>query len=263
MVRTENRKMTIPYEEKNLGYEGDNAVAVRVFGVTDLSLSGYVFKLDIQKSNGDMGVVALEKVVDNETLLLTWTLLESELDTAGALTVQLRAYNENGTEIWHSGKGVFIVGSSINAADEFGSPLPSEFAEFERRVTQAVALVEEVSKHIGDIATGADGKDGQDGVSVTGAAVNEQGRLIVTLSSGVTMDCGYVVGPRGADGLPGVDGLPGKDGRPGVDGQPGADAVVDYDAINTTISNMLTAKLQSVDALPAEPLPDVIYFIRE
>lgn len=260
MVRIENRKMTIPYEEKNLGYEGDNAVAVRVFGVADLSLSGYVFKLAVQKSNGDMGVVALEKVVDGETLLLTWTILENELDTAGALTVQLRAYNENGTEIWHSGKGAFIVGDSINAAEEFGSPLPSEFAEFERRVTQAVALVEEVSKHIGDIATGADGKDG---VSVTGAAVNEQGRLIVTLSSGVTMDCGYVVGPRGADGLPGRDGQPGADGRPGVDGQPGADAVVDYDAINTTISNMLTAKLQTVDALPVEPLPDVIYFIRE
>jgi hypothetical protein len=34
-----------------------------------------------------------------------------------------------------------------------------------------VALVEEVAKHIGDIATGANGKDG---VSVTGAVVTEQ-----------------------------------------------------------------------------------------
>ena len=260
MVRIENRKMTIPYEEKNLGYEGDNAVAVRVFGVADLSLSGYVFKLDVEKSGGKTGVVTLDKVVGDDAILLTWTLKESELDTPGALTVQLRAYNENGTEIWHSGKGAFIVGDSINVAAEFMSPLPSEFFEFERRVTQAVALVEEVAKHIGDIATGANGKDG---VSVTGAVVNEQGRLIVTLSSGVNIDCGYVVGPRGADGLPGVDGLPGKDGPPGADGQPGADAVVDYDAINTTLANMLNAKLQSVDALPAEPLPDVIYFIRE
>ena len=46
MIEISNRKMTIPYADKNLGYEGDNAVAVRVFSVSDLTLSDYVFKLD-------------------------------------------------------------------------------------------------------------------------------------------------------------------------------------------------------------------------
>lgn len=260
MITIDNRKMTIPYAEKNLGYEGDNAVAVRVFSVSDLSLSGYVFKLDIRKSSGAAGIVTPDKVVGSDTILLTWTLMKNELDTPGALTVQLRAYNESGAEVWHSGKGVFMVGTSINAVAAFDSPLPSEFVEFERRVTQAVALVETVSEHIGDIATGADG------ISVTAALVNENGRLIVTLSNGTDIDCGYVVGPRGADGLPGQDGAPGQDGLPGADGsagRDGADAVVDYAAISATLSSMLAAKLQSVDALPAEPVADVIYFIRE
>lgn len=245
MIQIDNRKMTIPYAEKNLGYEGDNAVAVRVFSVSDLSLSGYVFKLDIRKSSGATGIALPEKVVGADAILLSWTLMESELDTPGALTVQLRAYNESGAEVWHSGKGVFMVGASINAAEAFDSPLPSEFIEFERRVTRAVTLVEEVSAHIGDIATGADG------VSVTDARVNANGHLLLTLSNDTEIDCGYVVGRQGADGLPGQQGAP------------GADAVVDYAAINATLSSMLAAKLQSVDALPAEPAPDVIYFIRE
>jgi hypothetical protein len=44
------------------------------------------------------------------------------------------------------------------------SPLPSEFFEYERRVTQAVALVEEVAS----ISADRNGADGMDGVSVTG-----------------------------------------------------------------------------------------------
>ena len=251
MIDINNRMMTIPYAEKTLGYEGDNAVAVRVFRVTDLSLADYVFKLDVLKSSGIVGIVIPEKDVENDSILLTWTLMANELDAPGALTVQLRAYTESGEEVWHSGKGSFTVGASINATDAFPSPLPSEFAQLEQRVTQAVDLVEEVAEHIGDIATGADG------VSVTSALVDENGNLILTLSNGTDINCGHVVGPRGADGLPGAD------GRPGVDGQPGADAVVDYDRVNTAIASMLSAKLQSVETLPAEPLANVIYFIRE
>lgn len=260
MINIDNRKMTIPYAEKNLGYEGDNAVAVRVFSVSDLSLSDYVFKLDIRKGNGAAGIVTLEKVVGNDAILLTWTLMETELDTPGTLTVQLRAYNESGTEVWHSGNGAFTVGTSINADSSFPTPLPSEFGEFERRVTEAVTLVQSVATRIGEIATGADG------VSVTAAAVNGNGHLLLTLSNDTTIDCGYVVGPTGApgqDGLPSADGSPGRDGIDGSPGQDGADAVVDYAAINATLSSLLAAKLQSVDALPAEPVADVVYFIRE
>ena len=117
MIDINNRMMTIPYAEKTLGYEGDNAVAVRVFRVTDLSLADYVFKLDVLKSNGFVGIVIPEKVVENDSILLTWTLMANELDAPGALTVQLRAYTESGEEVWHSGKGSFTVGASINATN--------------------------------------------------------------------------------------------------------------------------------------------------
>lgn len=59
---------------------------------------------------------------------------------------------------------------------------------------------------------------GGNGISVTDAAVNEDGHLIITLSDETTLDAGYVVGPAGA---PGKDGNPGKDGEDGAPGEKG------------------------------------------
>ena len=50
---------------------------------------------------------------------------------------------------------------------------------------------------------------GGGGASVTDAAINDDGHLIITLSTGETIDAGYAVGPVGAPGSAGKDG---KDG---------------------------------------------------
>ena len=59
---------------------------------------------------------------------------------------------------------------------------------------------------------------GSGGASVTDADINEDGHLIITLSTGKQIDAGYAVGPAGAAGKDGQDGAPGKDGSPGKDG---------------------------------------------
>lgn len=59
---------------------------------------------------------------------------------------------------------------------------------------------------------------GSGGASVTDAAINEDGHLIITLSTGETIDAGYAVGPAGPAGQ---DGAPGKDGAAGAPGKDG------------------------------------------
>lgn len=61
-------------------------------------------------------------------------------------------------------------------------------------------------------AAGADGADGADGVSVTGAAIDGAGHLIVTLSQGAPVDAGVARGAAGATGPAGADGSDGADG---------------------------------------------------
>ncbi len=77
------------------------------------------------------------------------------------------------------------------------------------------------------------GGGGGSAASVTDAAINEDGHLIITLSTGEQIDAGYAVGPAGATGAPGADGAPGKDG---ADGQPGADGVGIQSVAQTTTS---------------------------
>jgi hypothetical protein len=79
---------------------------------------------------------------------------------------------------------------------------------------------------------GYDGKDGKDGVGLTGALIDRDGHLVVTLSDGTTKDVGVVVG-RDAD----MDAITKhidltlaswpkpKDGRDGINGKDGADAL--------------------------------------
>lgn len=62
---------------------------------------------------------------------------------------------------------------------------------------------------------GADGTNGTDGLSITGAAIDGNGHLLLTMSNSTVLDAGYVVGPAGVDGVDGTDGAPGADGTDG------------------------------------------------
>ena len=62
------------------------------------------------------------------------------------------------------------------------------------------------------------GSDGTNGVSVTGATVNGSYELVLTLSSGSTVNAGNVRGPAGSNGSDGLDGADGSDGAPGLRG---------------------------------------------
>lgn len=56
------------------------------------------------------------------------------------------------------------------------------------------------------IAGGSGGGGGDDGVSVTGATIDANGNLIITLSNGSTLNAGRALGVDGADGQDGTNG---------------------------------------------------------
>ena len=58
---------------------------------------------------------------------------------------------------------------------------------------------------------GKDGADGQNGVSVTGAFIDTSGHLIITLSSGDTIDAGNAKGEKGDPGTDGYTPVKGTD----------------------------------------------------
>ena len=71
------------------------------------------------------------------------------------------------------------------------------------------------------------GRDGKDGVGLSGAVIDRDGSLVVTLTDGSTKALGVVVGEKGQ---------PGRDGQSGKDGQDGLgfdDIEVDFDGERT------------------------------
>lgn len=63
-----------------------------------------------------------------------------------------------------------------------------------------------------DGAPGRDGVDGKDGVGLAGAVQSKDGHLVLTLTSGATVDVGQIGGRDGRDGQKGADGADGRDG---------------------------------------------------
>ncbi len=64
-------------------------------------------------------------------------------------------------------------------------------------------------------------KPGRDGIGVSDALIDRDGRLVLVLSDARRLDLGCVVGRDGADGVPGEPGCPGSNGASGVDGNDG------------------------------------------
>jgi len=65
-------------------------------------------------------------------------------------------------------------------------------------------------------SNGRNGLDGQPGTFVDTGVVTPDGRLLIGLSDGTSIDCGRVIGPAGATGATGATGLPGKAGKDGT-----------------------------------------------
>lgn len=116
------------------------------------------------------------------------------------------------------------INSGAGPTDEAAEPSPTLVEQLTAKVGNLDALkTEDKSSVVAAVNEIWESGGGGSGASVTDAAINEDGHLIITLSNGNTIDAGYAVGPAGATGAAGQDGAPGKDGAPGADGAPGKD----------------------------------------
>ncbi len=135
MVKIVGKGMHIPRDEEHIGFVGDNNTGVREFEITDKALFDFNFKLDL-KTKEHVGIVDLEKVVEQDRIILIWKIKKEHMPISGMLFVQLRAFNDDG-DAWHSEKKHFWISSRIDASEYFPSPLPSEFEQMEQQVTTA------------------------------------------------------------------------------------------------------------------------------
>lgn len=166
------------------------------------------------------GSVSREQLLTDDACTLPWEVL-----TAGKY-LRVGVYGTKGEKrlptIWT--EHALYISSGAGPTEEAAEPSPTLVEQILAKMGDLSSLkTEDKSSLVAAVNEIWASGGGGSGASVTDAAINEDGHLIITLSNGNTIDAGYAVGPAGATGAAGQDGAPGKDGAPGADGAPGKD----------------------------------------
>lgn len=134
------------------------------------------------------------------------------------------------------------INSGAGPTDEAAEPSPTLVEQLTAKVGNLDALkTEDKSSVVAAVNEIWASGGGGSGASVTDAAINEDGHLIITLSTGKQIDAGYAVGPAGADGQDGANGKSAyqyaKDGGyTGTEAEFAAKMAAEIPAVDTTLT---------------------------
>ncbi|WP_302327810.1 hypothetical protein [Enterocloster lavalensis] len=139
MITVKGRELMIPPMERNIGTTYDESAEVRIFridrvtaGGVDLSHLNYRLDLEYQGEQKDTSLLDVE--VQDECILLTWTIPHSCLTTAGTVWIAIRGYDDNGTVKWASNKGAVYVEDTIDTPGNIPKERLTELEQLEQQI---------------------------------------------------------------------------------------------------------------------------------
>lgn len=140
MITVKGRELMIPPMERKIGTTYDESAEVRIFridrvtaGGIDLSYLNYRLDLEYQGEQKDTSLLDVE--VQDECILLTWTIPHSCLTTAGTVWIAIRGYDDNGTVKWATNRGSVYVEDTIDTPGSNPTGL-TELEQLERRIDE-------------------------------------------------------------------------------------------------------------------------------
>ena len=140
MITVVGRKLIIPETDKQIGTTYDNNSEVRHLRINRITtggvdLSNLRFKLDLEYADTTLDTCLLDAEVQDEYILLTWTIPDSCVARKGTVWAAIRAYDENGTVKWATNRGPLYVDHTIFDGEAYSGKL-TEFEQLEERITQ-------------------------------------------------------------------------------------------------------------------------------
>jgi hypothetical protein len=141
MITVRNRTMIVPEEERYIGVVEDDHVASRTFiipryNANEIDISGLQFFLDMKYENGTKNLTVLDKVIEEERLLLTWSIAKADVPIAGTVFLQIYGNDVNGTARWSCQQSPVYVGELINTAGEY----TGELSAYQALLTRCLAI---------------------------------------------------------------------------------------------------------------------------
>ena len=146
MITVVGRKLIIPETDKQIGTTYDNNSEVRHIRINRITtggvdLSNLRFKLDLEYADTTPDTCLLDVEVQDEYILLTWTIPDSCVAHKGTVWAAIRAYDENGTVKWATNRGPLYVDHTIFDGEAYSGKL-TEFEQLEERITQKIEILD-------------------------------------------------------------------------------------------------------------------------
>lgn len=141
MITILSGKMTIPENDRFVGFAGDNLVITKQFFIKDIVDENYIYRLYLSFDDNTYNYLQLDKTVGEDGTTLTWNVKSDDIFKSGVVMAQIKIFSTS-DEIFHTTTDYFIVAPSAEFTDAFGDKENSEFLEYETRLN---SLLEEIN----------------------------------------------------------------------------------------------------------------------
>lgn len=142
MITILDGKLTIPENERFIGFAGDNLKRKIEFLIKNQNTQDKIYRIYLTFDDGTCNYFTLPAAECSDGVKLTWNVLSAHIFKSGNVRVQIKAFSDNGV-IYHTTSDTFIVGSSAEFTDRF-TESNAEFLEYERRLNEIAETISEI-----------------------------------------------------------------------------------------------------------------------
>ena len=202
MIIVANRELIIPKKEQYIGTTYDKNSEYRQFLLDRVTAGGVdlanlLFTLDMEYMDGNFNSVTLSKEILDDKIILTWPLLESELQITGTTFINIRALNNTDGKVkWASFRAPVYIEDTIFTPGHYTGDL-TELEQMEA----AFQLDMERNADLYDMIKAAYDNHEFDGNGIADITLNDDYTLTITMDDGTVYNTISIRGPQGVSGV--------------------------------------------------------------
>ena len=149
MITIESGKLTIPEEERFIGFAGDNDAVEKQIVVIGRSEPDCTYTLYLGFDDGTVKSVPLSAEATGGDTVLSWRVKREDLLSAGVVAAQVKIADDGGNAE-HTTKDYFWLGSSVELDDDGAEIEYITASELEKRLSEAASEIESRSSYRGE-----------------------------------------------------------------------------------------------------------------
>ncbi|MBQ3264401.1 MAG: hypothetical protein IJH07_01360 [Ruminococcus sp.] len=140
MITIQNGKLTIPDDDRFIGFAGDDLAVTKQFILLDFAEDHCKFTLCLRYDDDTVKSVPLSAAADHGNTELTWCVAREQLYVSGIVQAQIKIVDSGGN-VRHSSKDFFLIGSAVEL-DDGGSEMECVTpSQLENSINQALQAV--------------------------------------------------------------------------------------------------------------------------